>query len=137
MGFDVLIVDDEEMYCDVIATYLRHAGYRVQTATDGAVACDIVEKEQPQPGWVLLTDIDMPRMDGLALITKAIQDSWTCRTIIVSSASDPMLDHRPNKIASALGEWSRSFKMLPKPFDGRELLNMIKTTVSPGRPQAT
>jgi C4-dicarboxylate-specific signal transduction histidine kinase len=61
----VLVVDDEPGIRDLMAHELGGLGYPVVTAGDGEAALEIARRE---PFHVVVTDIKMPRMDGLALL---------------------------------------------------------------------
>src|SRR3989338_3232711 len=61
----VLAVDDESGMRDLLKLELETLGYRVTTAGDGQEALEWVTKEKFQ---LVITDIMMPRMDGLALL---------------------------------------------------------------------
>jgi DNA-binding NtrC family response regulator len=61
----ILIVDDEANARSALAELLDDAGYSVSTAADGRTALLQVEQADPD---VVLTDLKMPGMDGLALI---------------------------------------------------------------------
>jgi chemosensory pili system protein ChpA (sensor histidine kinase/response regulator) len=63
--FWVLVVDDSEPARCLIADVLKDAGCLVRTASDGAEAVEMLEAERVD---LLLTDCDMPRMNGLELI---------------------------------------------------------------------
>jgi two-component system cell cycle response regulator len=60
----VLLVDDDPAMRRMVSKWLEGAGYRVRTAENGRDAVQAIEKERPQ---ILLTDWDMPQMDGLEL----------------------------------------------------------------------
>jgi CheY-like chemotaxis protein len=62
------VVDDDADVLRPLCTYLRQAGYKVTAAHDGHEAIGILRTTPPD---VLLTDIGMPRMDGLELCTQA------------------------------------------------------------------
>ncbi len=64
----ILIVDDEANARQTLATLLQEDGYEVREAADGYKALDVLEHWRPD---VLLTDLRMPLMDGLALMRKA------------------------------------------------------------------
>lgn len=73
MGFDshrILVVDDEQQVCEVLAEALGIMGHRVDTARDGIEA---LEKLQNGNFELVVTDIDMPRMDGIELIKHLVQ----------------------------------------------------------------
>jgi CheY-like chemotaxis protein len=62
----ILIADDEEAIRSLIARALRQDGHEVMTATDGAHALDVLGREGGA-FELLLSDIRMPVMDGIAL----------------------------------------------------------------------
>jgi len=64
----VLIVDDEPDMVENCARILRRAGHRCLTATDPHRALSLLESERPD---LLLTDLKMPEVDGLALLRRA------------------------------------------------------------------
>ncbi len=78
----ILIVDDEPDICDVVAMSLADAGYQVHTAPDGAAGWDGCRQLSPQ---IVVTDIRMPRMDGLQLLEK-IKSEETHIEVIVATA---------------------------------------------------
>ncbi len=62
--YKVLLADDDPAMLRLLSRWLAKAGYAVRTATDGREALDAVESECPD---FLLTDWEMPRIDGLEL----------------------------------------------------------------------
>src|SRR6476661_8890730 len=60
----VLLVDDDQAMRRLVSKWLQAAGYRVSTAENGREAIAAIERERPQ---ILITDWEMPVMDGLAL----------------------------------------------------------------------
>jgi DNA-binding NtrC family response regulator len=63
----VLIVDDEEGILEALQTHLMLDGYQVDTASSGAKALELFKME---PYQIVLSDINMPEMDGLELLEK-------------------------------------------------------------------
>ena len=61
----VLVVDDSELMRDVAASALREMGHEVLEAVDGRDALRVVAEGRPQ---LVVTDLDMPVMDGFALL---------------------------------------------------------------------
>ncbi|HET9770201.1 MAG TPA: response regulator, partial [Acidimicrobiia bacterium] len=84
----VLVVDDALTIRELQRSILERAGYQVRTASDGRDALDRLAEEVPD---VVLTDIEMPRLDGFAL-TEAIRASPELANvpvvILTSRASD-------------------------------------------------
>jgi len=64
-GSSLLVVDDDDFYRDSIANLLRQAGHQVETAPNGEHALTIMRNRPPD---LLLLDMVMPGMDGLAVI---------------------------------------------------------------------
>lgn len=67
----LLVVDDSKTILALHRSILRNAGYEVITADDGAAAWKTLKEQSVQ---LVLTDIEMPRMNGLELIRKIRQD---------------------------------------------------------------
>src|SRR4051812_23129308 len=61
----ILVVDDEESMRHVLSVILREAGYEVTVAGDGAQALELV---RAQPFDVVISDVRMPKLDGLELL---------------------------------------------------------------------
>lgn len=61
---DVLVVDDDALLREVLVARLRHEGYRVTGAENGQLALDAMATTPP---GILITDWQMPEMDGLQL----------------------------------------------------------------------
>ena len=69
----VLIADDEESMRTLVARAIAMDGHEIVTAQDGAEALDILTRENGA-FYLLLTDIQMPIMDGIALALSAARD---------------------------------------------------------------
>lgn len=65
----ILIVDDEEAYCDVLAMVLETEGYQVKRCTKSKEVIDILKTEDFD---LIISDLIMPEMDGVALL-KAVK----------------------------------------------------------------
>jgi DNA-binding NtrC family response regulator len=63
----LLIVEDDAHLRDTLSTFLSRAGYKTSAAHDGREALEVVDKETPD---LILTDIHMPDMDGMALLAE-------------------------------------------------------------------
>jgi len=61
----ILVVDDEYVVRDVVETGLTNKGYKVFTASDGEEGLELYKKDNN--GLIVLTDVNMPRMDGFRL----------------------------------------------------------------------
>ncbi len=63
----VLLVDDEEIICDIIASDLQEDGYKIQTAHNGH---DAWKRFQEQKYDLVITDVRMPNGDGVELLDR-------------------------------------------------------------------
>ena len=78
----ILVVDDEENLRVVLRAFLKRHGYEVEVAENGEVALEMVGRFGPD---VILTDVRMPRMGGLDLLT-TLKAKGDAATVIVMSA---------------------------------------------------
>ena len=78
----VLVVDDEEGARSGLEKLLRLEGYAVDAAADGLAA---LERAAEQPPDVVVTDLKMPRMDGMALMER-LRTQWPGLPVIVVTA---------------------------------------------------
>jgi CheY-like chemotaxis protein len=116
----VLIVDDEPILQEVCAFWLKQGGYRrVLTASDGIEALAIVEGGRVD---VLIADIHMPKMNGMALIRTIRERGLSIPGVIFMSA---YMDFDPAEMFN-LGV----LKFLEKPFTLEILLEAVETTLS-------
>ncbi len=65
INWRILLIDDEEDIRDVVSLSLTDAGFQVQTAADGLLGIKACREFQPH---VVITDIRMPRMDGIEVL---------------------------------------------------------------------
>ncbi len=81
---DVLLVDDDSDFRDIIADLLRDEGCRVVEASDGAAALEALQTRVPD---LIITDLIMPRMDGWQLFDALQKNSeWSKIPVAVISA---------------------------------------------------
>ena len=87
-GANVLVVDDALTIRELQRSILERAGYRVRTASDGRDALDRLAEEVPD---LVLTDVEMPRLDGFGLTEAIRADAGLANlpvVILTSRASD-------------------------------------------------
>jgi chemotaxis protein histidine kinase CheA/CheY-like chemotaxis protein len=95
----VLVVDDSITVRQLLSLTFTRAGYRVEQARDGQEAWDKLRAGLPCD--IIFCDIEMPRMDGLELLAKVMQDETLKKlpmAMLTSRGSD-----RHRQIASDLG----------------------------------
>jgi two-component system, chemotaxis family, chemotaxis protein CheY len=116
----ILAVDDSASMRQMVAFTLKGAGYNVIEAADGQEA---LEKARAQQVDLVLTDQNMPRMDGITLVKqlRSLQSfAVTPMLILTTESSDEM--KAKGKAAGATG-W------LVKPFDPAKLLDVVKRVI--------
>lgn len=109
----VLIVDDEPHITHVLALKLRNAGFEVITAGDGEEALEAATSRTPA---VVITDLQMPYMDGLEFC-KALKKQESTQSVPAL-----MLTARGFSLARADIELTNIREVLSKPFSPREIL---------------
>ena len=120
MSQTILAVDDSPSMRRMVAHVLRTGGYEVLEAEDGEDALRIARARRVD---AVLTDQNMPRMDGISL-TRKLRDNPKFKAtpilILTTESSDQM--KQAGRSAGATG-W------LVKPFDPAKLLEVIKKVV--------
>jgi len=81
----ILVVDDERLFREMYGDALRACGFEVRTAGSGAEALALLAAE---PADLLLTDLRMPAMDGIALAEEALRRDPGLEAVAVTAADD-------------------------------------------------
>lgn len=116
----ILAVDDSPSMRKMVAFTLTGAGYQVLEAVDGQ---DALEQAQKQQVDLILTDQNMPRLDGLGLIRKLrSMPNYKDTPILMLTTESSDLMKQAGKTAGATG-W------LVKPFDPARLLEVIQKVI--------
>jgi chemosensory pili system protein ChpA (sensor histidine kinase/response regulator) len=123
----VIVADDSISVRKFVGRILEKAGYSVKLASDGMEAAELIA----QVGChLLVTDIEMPRMNGYELMTHLRQDPTTKRIPVLVVTSRAGAKHRER----AMKEGAASF--LTKPVQEEQLLTVVGELMdSPGRKQ--
>ena len=111
----VLIVDDERAIRNSLGEILTDEGYEVDTAEDGAVALQKVEKEKFD---VIFCDIKMPGMDGIEVLGKLTEMGIDAAVVMISGHAD--IDTAVECIKKG------AFDFVQKPLDLNRILITIK-----------
>src|SRR5436189_3897643 len=81
----VLIIDDEPLHAEAVGEVLERVGYQCAVATTGSAGAQRIEAEE----WdVILTDLRMPDMDGLAILRKAKQEHPDTEVVVLTGHGD-------------------------------------------------
>jgi two-component system chemotaxis response regulator CheY len=118
--YSILAVDDSASMRQMVAFTLKGAGYTVVEAADGQEGLDRAREKNVN---LVLTDQNMPRMDGISLVKQLRslpQYRSTPILILTTESSDAM--KAQGKAAGATG-W------LVKPFDPAKLIEVVKKVI--------
>ena len=120
MAKSILAVDDSASIRQMVGFTLKSSGYEVVEAVDGM---DGLEKAKGKTYNLILTDQNMPRMDGLTLIKnlRALPQYKTVPILMLTTESSDAMKQQ-GKAAGATG-W------LVKPFDPQKLVEVVKKVI--------
>ena len=120
----VLVVDDSITVRRVTQRLLQREGYRVALANDGLQALERLRDETPA---LVLSDIEMPRMDGFDLARNIRSDATLKDLPIIMITSRMAEKHREHALALGVNHY------LGKPYPEEELLSLVRryTAVEP------
>jgi DNA-binding response OmpR family regulator len=110
----ILVVDDDEDIRLLNVEILTNSGYTVDTAADGAIAWDALQLNDYD---LLLTDYNMPKVNGLNLIKK-LRAACVAMPVILASGTIPTKEVRH--------PWVYIDATLPKPHTSDELLATVR-----------
>ncbi|HRA13158.1 MAG TPA: response regulator, partial [Giesbergeria sp.] len=113
----VLVVDDSITVRRVTQRLLQREGYRVALAADGLQALERLQEERPT---VVLSDIEMPRMDGFDLARNIRADAALRDLPIIMITSRIAQKHREHAMELGVNHY------LGKPYSDEELLSLIQ-----------
>lgn len=113
----ILLVEDEEAVRRFSVRALENAGYRVLSAEHGEAALEVLQK-QPGPVDLLITDVVMPRMDGVELI-KAVRRLYPdMKAIMISGYAEDVFRKNLDRELDAT--------FVPKPFSLKDLIDAVE-----------
>jgi chemosensory pili system protein ChpA (sensor histidine kinase/response regulator) len=113
----VLVVDDSITVRRVTQRLLQREGYRVSLAADGLQALERLQDEKPA---VVLSDIEMPRMDGFDLARNIRNDTQMGDLPIIMITSRIAEKHREHAMSLGVNHY------LGKPYSEEELLSLVR-----------
>jgi len=116
----IMIVDDSASMRMMVTFTLREGGYEVVEAVDGINA---MEKLWREPIDMMITDVNMPNIDGIELVRK-VREISPCRSIpiILLTTEFQETKKKEGKAAGATG-W------IVKPFRAEQLLSVVRKVI--------
>ncbi|MFY9919288.1 MAG: ATP-binding protein, partial [Mycobacterium sp.] len=120
----VLIADDNTDMREYLARLLSGAGYHVDAVTDGQAALEAIRADIPD---LVVSDVMMPRLDGLGLVAALRSDPRTAAVPVL------LLSARAGQEASIEGLRAGADDYLVKPFAAAELLARVRANIELAR----
>ncbi len=124
----ILVIDDEQPFCEVVAEILTTFGYPVRKAFNAAQALEVLESVIPV---LIILDIMMPDVDGLTLIRRFRADPRFAKIPVIMSSAKYLVEDR----AEAMNAGANAY--LTKPFSAAELRSSIVELLGEREPQLT
>jgi DNA-binding NtrC family response regulator len=118
--FRVLVVEDDQRLRSVLVQLLADWGYETEMASDGMEALEKIRSFHPV---IVISDLRMPRMDGLQLLNTIRETAAGVNFILVSGYENL------SKARSAVGSDVCSF--LEKPLDSDQLRSELRNCLAP------
>jgi two-component system response regulator PilR (NtrC family) len=115
----ILVVDDELSMREFLKILLEKSGYGVTVAPDGATALEIIQNETVD---LVITDIRMPGMSGLELLTELKQYSADLPVIMITAFASPD--------DAVMAMKNGAFDYITKPFNVDEIKAVIKAATN-------
>ncbi|HEY0870963.1 MAG TPA: response regulator [Acidothermaceae bacterium] len=117
----VLLVDDDSDWRDVLAEHLDAAGFSVAVATDGYVAWRSFLESEP---LVVVTDVQMPFMDGRELLANVRARNFRVPVIVVTASPAQA------QAQARAAELDDAYVVIAKPADPDQIIATVKAAIS-------
>jgi len=122
MAKTILIVDDSASVRQVVSIALKGAGYEVLAAVDGK---DALSKLDGQRVHLIISDVNMPNMDGITFVSEA-RKLPACRfTPIIMLTTESQEDKKRQAQAAGAKAW------VTKPFQPDQMLTAVAKLIAP------
>jgi two-component system chemotaxis response regulator CheY len=104
-----------------VKNFLKLEGFEVLEATDGNVGLKVARREQPQ---VIVTDYNMPGMDGMAMVKALRADPVTQGIAILMLTSEESVEKEAEALAAGVDDY------ILKPVEPRRLAARVKSVLA-------
>lgn len=116
----VLAIDDSRTIRDMVRITLEREGIETTLAEDGLQGLDVLESLDPRPD-AILTDVNMPRLDGFGFIERVRQRAEFAGIPILVLTTESARDLKLKARAAGATGW------IVKPFDPARLVGALRT----------
>ncbi|UJP67084.1 response regulator [Mongoliitalea daihaiensis] len=115
MNTNILIVEDDNVFCKLLTRFLSKKGFLVKDAQDGKTALKLIEQEEFSIG---IFDYRLPDMDGIEILQIIKEKNPTTKVVIMTRYGDEGIAHL------AIAKGADAF--IAKPINPIELLEVIQ-----------
>jgi len=129
----ILIIDDEPSVRRALRRILEKSGHEIEEASDGAAGVVACATSEPD---LIITDIIMPKMNGIDAVTAIRQAHPNVRILAISGGGnfEPQ-SYKPEAITTsaylAAAERSGADAVMTKPFDRAQLMEKVDALLAP------
>ena len=117
----VLIVEDNRTVTSVVKYFLELEGFEVLLAEDGLIGLKAAQRERPN---VIVTDVNMPSMDGISMVKALRADPLTRDVSILMLTSEDSLDSETRALSAGADDY------ILKPVEPRRLAARVKALLA-------
>lgn len=110
----ILVADDDERLASMVANFLKTQGYQIEIVADGATALAKLGTFKPD---VLITDVQMPALDGFTLLKHAQESYPNCAVVVMTGYGSVEAAGRAKQFGA--------LHYLQKPFPPEDLVNIL------------
>jgi two-component system cell cycle response regulator DivK len=125
MANKILVVEDNEQNRILMRQILIHHGYEVLEATDGMTGLEMAGTHMPD---LIMLDIQMPVMNGFAVIRELRGNPELCRIKVIAVTSFSMQCDREKALQAGFDEY------VTKPIDTRKFPELVRQVLSEVQP---
>lgn len=115
----ILVIEDDEQFCQMLAEMLNQAGHQVERAANGIVGMERFRSDEPD---LVITDILMPEKDGIETIIEMKHEQDSIKIIAMSGGRRAITPQFNLDSAALIGVQ----QTLTKPFTRQQLLQAIE-----------
>ena len=118
----ILVVDDTELNCELLRNILKD-GYIIDTAKDGEQALSKIREYPPGGLAAILLDLQMPKMNGFAVIAEMKRKGWMAKipVLIISSEHSVEVENQCFELGAS--------DFIHKPFEGSIVKNRVRNAI--------
>ena len=122
MGKTILVVDDSASVRQVVSIALKGAGYEVLVGTDGK---DALQKLDGRRIHLIISDVNMPNMDGITFVSEARKLPAYKFTPIIMLTTESQEDKKRQAQAAGAKAW------VTKPLQPDQMLSAVAKLIAP------